>query len=113
MQKSHLLGPTDMEGHAKKCVGRYCELANKTTQQLYKVSTPCMDDHQCKEEENESVGDLSSVCLQNCSQMSVSGTNWKTCYIVVCEQTCSCGHKIDNILWQTLGAFDLVHSSYK
>ena len=31
----------DMEGHAKKCVERYCELANKTTQQLYKVSTPC------------------------------------------------------------------------
>ena len=26
----------DMEGHAKKCVERYCELANKTTQQLYK-----------------------------------------------------------------------------
>ena len=33
----------DMEGHAKKCVERYCELANKTTQQLYKVSTPCID----------------------------------------------------------------------
>ena len=27
-----------MEGHAKKCVERYCELANKTTQQLHKVS---------------------------------------------------------------------------
>ena len=26
----------DMEGHAKKCVERYCELTNKTTQQLYK-----------------------------------------------------------------------------
>ena len=25
----------DMEGHAKKCVERYCELANKSTQQLY------------------------------------------------------------------------------
>ena len=25
----------DMEGHAKKCVERYCELANKTTQQSY------------------------------------------------------------------------------
>ena len=24
----------DMEGHAKKCVERYCELVNKTTQQL-------------------------------------------------------------------------------
>ena len=27
----------DMEGHANKCVERYCELANKTTQHLYKV----------------------------------------------------------------------------
>ena len=25
----------DMEGHAKKCVERYCELATKTTEQLY------------------------------------------------------------------------------
>ena len=54
----------DMEGHAKKCVERCCELANKTTQQLYKVATPYMDDHQIKEEENESVGELSTVCSQ-------------------------------------------------
>ena len=54
----------DMEGHAKKCVERYCELSNKTTQQLYKVSTPCMDDHHFKEEELESVGELSKVCSQ-------------------------------------------------
>ena len=40
----------DMERHAKKCVERYCELANKTTQQLFKVSTPCLDDHNFKEE---------------------------------------------------------------
>ena len=54
-----------MEGHAKKCVERYCELANKTTQQLYKVSTPCIDDHHFKEEEMKSVGELSQVCSQN------------------------------------------------
>ena len=42
----------DMEGHAKKCVERYCEVANKTIQQLYKVATPCMDDHHFKDEEN-------------------------------------------------------------
>ena len=54
----------DMEGHAKKCVERYCGLANKTTQQLYKVSTPCIDDHHCKEEELKSVGELSQVCSQ-------------------------------------------------
>ena len=46
----------DMVGHAKKFVERYCELANKSTQQLYKVSTPCIDDHHFKEEELKSVG---------------------------------------------------------
>ena len=38
----------DMDGHAKKCVERYCELANETTQQLYKVSAPCIDDSTSK-----------------------------------------------------------------
>ena len=54
----------DMAGHAKKCVEQYCELANKTTQQLYKVSTPCIDDHHFKEEETKSVGELSNTCSQ-------------------------------------------------
>ena len=54
----------DMEGHAKKCVERYCELANKTTQQLKKVSTPCIDDNHFKEEKIKSVGQLSQVCSQ-------------------------------------------------
>ena len=54
----------DMAGHAKKCVERYCELANKTTQQRYKVSTPCIDDHHFKEEEMKSVGELSHVSSQ-------------------------------------------------
>ena len=49
----------DLEGHAKKCVERYRELANKTTQQLCKVSTPCIDDHHFKEEELKSVGEMS------------------------------------------------------
>ena len=55
----------DMEVHSKKCVERYCELANRTTQQLYKVSTPCIDDHHFEEEEEtKSVGELSQVCSQ-------------------------------------------------
>ena len=57
-------GSYDMEGHVKKCVERYCELANKTTQQFYKVSTPCIDDHHFKEEELKAVGELSKVCSQ-------------------------------------------------
>ena len=54
----------DMEGHAKKCVERNCDLAYKATQQLYKVSTPCIDDHHFIEEEMKSVGELSQVCSQ-------------------------------------------------
>ena len=54
----------DMVGHAKKCVERYCELANKTAQQLYKVSTPCIDYHHFKEEETKPAGELSHVCSQ-------------------------------------------------
>ena len=50
-------------GHAKKCVERYCELANRTSQQLYKVSTPCIHDHHFKEE-LESVGEMSKACSQ-------------------------------------------------
>ena len=54
----------DRDGHAKKYVERYCELANKTIQQLYKKSTPCIDDHHFKEEETKSVGELSNTCSQ-------------------------------------------------
>ena len=41
---------------------RYCELAYKTTQQLYKISIPCLDDHHFKEDELKSMGELSKVC---------------------------------------------------
>ena len=56
----------DMEGHGKKCVERYCELANRTTQQLYKETTPCIDlmTINFKEEELKSVGELSKVRSQ-------------------------------------------------
>ena len=51
----------DMEGHAKKCVERYCELANKNIQQSCKVSTPCMDDHKIKDENRHGKPQLASV----------------------------------------------------
>ena len=68
----------DMEGRAKQCVERYCELANKTTEQLYKVATPCTDDHQFKEVENEICWRIVTSMLSNCSKMLKLGTNWKT-----------------------------------
>ena len=69
----------DMEGHARKCVERYRELANNKVEQLYKVSSPCLDDQQFKQEELESVGSIITSMLTNCLLMSVLGTNWETC----------------------------------
>ena len=54
----------DVGGHAKKCVERDCELAHKKTEQLYTVSSPCLDYHQFRKEELESVEELSAVCSQ-------------------------------------------------
>ena len=62
-----------MAGHAKKCVERFCELANKTTQQLYKVSTPCIDDHHFEEE-------MKSGGLWSVNKLARSITKWtKAC----------------------------------
>ena len=49
-----------MQGHAWE------DIANLQINRLnnYKVATPCIDDHQCKEEEIGSVGELSKVCAQ-------------------------------------------------
>ena len=88
----------DMEGHAKKCVERYCELANRTTQQLYKVSTPCIDDHHFKEEEMKSVGELSNVCSQFFSEILILGTHWRTRRSMISKQTCTSSHQIDQSL---------------
>ena len=88
----------DMEGHAKKCVERYCELADKTAQQLYKVSTPCIDDHHFKEEELKSVGEFFKSMLSNCSEMLILGTYWTTGYSMVSEQTCTIDDEMDQSL---------------
>ena len=68
----------DMEGHAKKCVERSCELVNKTTQQFFKVATRCMDDHLFKEEEKWISWRIVTSLLTNGSEMSVFGSHWET-----------------------------------
>ena len=64
MQKLYLLGPTTWKVMQRNVWKDIASLQNKTTQQLYKVGTPCMDYHQFKEEENESVGEFSTACSQ-------------------------------------------------
>ena len=66
----------DMEGHAKRCVERYCEFANRTTEQLYKVATPCMNDHQFFLKRKWISWRIIYSLLTNCSEMSVFGSYW-------------------------------------
>ena len=87
----------DMKGHAKKCVERHCELANKNIEQLCKASTPCIDDHQFKKEELETAGDVSKLGADR-PEVPVLGTHRQTRHCVVCEQTCSSSHEMDQSL---------------
>ena len=65
-----------MEGHANMSVERKCEVANQKIKQWYKVSTPCLDDHQFINEGLETVGDLSTIYPQiilNCLFSAIIG----------------------------------------
>ena len=102
-----------MEGHATNCVERYCELANKTTQQRYKVAAPCIDDHQFKEGEMGSVRELSNVCSKidlKCLHLARVGrldTLWSVNKLAraITKWTRACD--------KTLSTIDLTHSSHK
>ena len=102
----------DMEGHAKKCVERYCELANKTTQQLYKASAPCIDDHHVKEEELKPVGELSTVCSQIVLKCPCLARIGRPDILWSVNKLARAVTKWTKSLWQTFGAFDLLHSSH-
>ena len=62
--------------------------------ELLKVATPCMDYHQFEEEENGSVGDLSTVCSQivlKCLYLARIGVDP---FFKVCEQICLCANEM-------------------
>ena len=100
----------DMAGHAKKCVERYCELANKTTQQLYTVSTLCIDDHHFKEEEMKFVGELSQVCSEivlKCVYLAGIGRHDILCSVNKIARS----QNEPNLVTTTI-SFDVLHPSY-
>ena len=88
----------DVEGHAKKCVERYCELANEATQQLYEVATPCIMHFRAPLQ-----GRSNGICwttnhclLTNCSENSLySARIGSPVIFTVCEQSCPSSHKVD------------------
>ena len=85
----------DMEGHAKKCVDMQMQRLNNCTKSQRHV---WMNDQQFKEKEIRICWGIVCSLLTNCSDMSAFGSYWETRYSMVCEQTCSCGHKMDKNL---------------
>ena len=71
-------GATEITRTCSKVRKTVLRLANEKTEQLYKVSHLCLDDHQFKKEELENEGELSEVCPPYCIKMLVLGTNWST-----------------------------------
>ena len=88
----------DMEGHAKKCVEWYFELANKTNEHCYKTSTPCLDDHHSKKKEEGTVGEVSTVCcpiVRTCQYVARIGRHGIP---LVCKRIGTSSHKMDKSL---------------
>ena len=88
----------DMTGHAKKCVELHFELANNTTQQLYKVFTPCTDDLSLQRRRKKTCWRNVKSVLSNCSEMLALGTHWKTQNSMVSGQTCTIDRKMEKKL---------------
>ena len=99
-----------MEGYAKKWVERYCELANKTTQQLCKVANPCLDDHQFKEEELGVCWRIVKSMLSNSPKMHVF---WHALVDQTFYETCTCCHQMDQSLRQTPESFDFLYTLHE
>ena len=103
--KRYLRGRTTWKGHTRECVERCCDLANKTNHQLYKVSTPCLDDHffqKKKKKHRKRLENCPTVCSQNGLELLLFGTNWRIWHSLVCEQTGTSSHKMDKSLLQTM-----------
>ena len=64
MPKRYLHGPMTWKVMQRSAWKGIANMQTKQLSKSTKVPTPCTDDHQFKEEENGSVGELSTVCSQ-------------------------------------------------
>ena len=87
----------DLEGHAKKCVERYCELANKKTEQLYKSQLLAWMIIIISRRRNWNQLENCPNLIANCLEMlCVLARIGRPDILVVSEQTCSISHKMNS-----------------
>ena len=103
----------DMAGRAKKCVERYCELANKTTQQLHKVSNSMYRWSPLQRGRNKicwRIVKYSSQIVLICLYLARIGPPdilWSV------NKLATIHNKMDQSLWQTLESIDFMYSSHE
>ena len=103
----------DMEGHAQKCVERYCDLANKKVEQLYKVFKPLLGWSSIQARRTRICWRIVRSLLTNRLEMLVLSTNWTTWHSMVGQQACEISHRMDSGMWQTISKTDFAHASHK
>ena len=55
--------------------------------------------------------DLLENCQKFAHRLFLNACTWRELEDLIFYETCSCCRKMDQSLWQTLGTFDLIHSS--
>ena len=75
-------------GHAQNCVERYCELANKKVEQLYKSSASLFGWSSMTTGGTGISWRIVRSLFASCLEMLLFGTNWTTWHLVVSEQVC-------------------------
>ena len=100
----------DMEGHAKKCVDLSWVSKQDDSTALQSIHSmhrwPPLQGRR-----SEFRGRIVKSVLSNCFKMFILGTNCKTWYSMVSEQTCKIHHIMDQSLWLTPESIDFLHSS--
>ena len=79
-------------------------------EQLYKVSSPCLDDHNSR---RKSLNQLENY-QKYAHKLSWNTDNWHELPpFYVCQQSCKRSHQIESSLRQTFGKIDFIHSLHK
>ena len=73
----------DMEGHVRKCVERYCELANKKVEEFQVLVWVTINSSRKNSDQLEKCQKFAHNL-----EMLVFGTSWKTRHSVVGQHTC-------------------------
>ena len=103
-----------MDGHARKCVERHYEMANRKSganfTKFQVLAWMAINSNRKNLNQSEKYHNFAHKIV---FKMLALGTKWKTRHSVVCQQTCKSSHKMDSGTRQTTSKIDFIHSSHK